>query len=238
MARLNAVSRQIAVAADATIEEFHLHIAAVAKREHRAIMSADPRPNSYARYVDGVEGAQEEAVRIDGRIVYFYERMSEIVQYAMEVLFDLSPVDSGQYRNAHEIYINGLGSRDLKDWGPGMEVAITNRVPYARKIELGHMSMSVPGSDMVYQRARRKLLARFGNVIDVQFTYRAIVEGKQVDQQSMPSFGQPWYWGGANARGGFAGRQRDRNGRFAATGAGQVHNRSELRFPTIVLKRR
>lgn len=230
MARLNAVSRQIAVAANDTMEEFHLYVAAVAKREHRAIMATDPRPNSFKRYVDGVEGAVEEAVRANGVIVYDYERMSEIVQYAMEVLFDLSPVDSGRYRTSHEIYIDGLGAGDLKNWAPGMEVAITNRQPYARKIEVGHMTMTVPGTDMVYQRARRKLLARFGNLVDVQFTYRAIVEGKQVNQQLAASSGQKWWLGGAAAR--------SATGRFEKTLGPTAHNKRELRFPTIVMKRR
>lgn len=236
MARLQAVSRQIAVAANDAMEEFHLYVAHVAKREHAAVMAAEPRPSAFHRYVDGIEGAAEETVRPNGVILYTYERMAEVVQYAMEVLFDLSPVDSGEYRSAHELFIGGLGARDLKNFSSGMEVSITNRVPYSRKIELGTMTMRVPGSSLVYQQARRRIVNRYGRMVEVNFTYRAIVDGQQVNQEAMPSYGQPWYWGGAAPRGMSGGRLRDSKGRFKATGRGQVHNRSNLRFPTLVIR--
>ena len=64
----------------------------------------------FTRNVDGREGASEESVRPDGVITYIYPRLDAVVQFAMEVLFDLSPVLSGEYRNSHTLFVDGAGN--------------------------------------------------------------------------------------------------------------------------------
>lgn len=241
MARLESVGRLIEVAAQSTLEETHKHFVAVAKSEHGKIMTAAPRPTSFARYVDGAAGLPEEAVKANGRIVYTYGRIDEVAQFALEVLFDLSPVKSGAYRNGHSLFMDGVAVANLAAWEPGAEVSISNALPYARKIEVGAMKMRVGGGDQVYKRARAKVMARYGNLADVQFTFRAIVGGGQVNQQAMPAAGKPisdkpWLAGG-ESRGGAA-RSRGKNGRFVSGGLSQPHNSSDLRFPTLIIKER
>lgn len=165
------------IAARETIEETRQELIATAKREHQRVMRSDPRPARFTRTVDGRQNAPEEAVRADGRIVYDYGRLAEVVQFAMEALFDLSPVLSGEYRSAHRLFVGGAEVRNLEGWNGEGDVVISNSVPYARKIELGKMTMRVPGSDQVYQQAQAIVQRRYHNVASVHFTYQGIIAG-------------------------------------------------------------
>ncbi|MBT9370277.1 hypothetical protein [Rhizobium sp. CSW-27] len=206
-----------------------------AKREHAKVMAADPKPQAFVRIVDGVLGAPEERARPDGVIVYQYQRFDEIVQFAMETLFDLSPVLSGDYRNAHMITIDGVPATGLKDWKPGSEITILNPLPYSRKIEVGSMTMRVAGSDKVYQQARRIVMGRFGNVASIQFTYRAFIGGNSINQAKAPSSGKSWWLG-------HDGEARAASGvvesRIARTHGATAHNQRDVRFPALVITER
>lgn len=177
MARLQAVSAQFRVARLSTAEATHRAIVALAKREHAKVLAAEPKPGGFTRFVDGRRGAPEEAVKPNGVIVYEYQRLDLVVQLAMETLFDKSPVLSGAYRNAHTIFLNGTAVANLKDWKTGDEVAISNYLPYSRKIEVGKMTMRVPGTDHVYAQAAQVVKGRFGNVASIRFTYRGVGAG-------------------------------------------------------------
>ncbi|HEV7417864.1 MAG TPA: hypothetical protein VGN98_17045 [Tianweitania sediminis] len=118
-----------------------------------------------------------EAVKADGRIVYDYGRLAEVVQAAMELLFELSPVLSGEYRMRHTLFVNGVEARNLGDWEGEGEIIISNLLPYSRKIELGKMTMRVPGTDHVYEQAEYLLRQRFGNQARIKFTYRGLAGG-------------------------------------------------------------
>lgn len=165
------------VARRATAEATQRAIVRTAKRLHGEVMRTDPRPARFTRIVDGQTGAREESVRADGVITYLYPRLDAVVQYAMEVLFELSPVLSGLYRTSHTIFVGGTVVPNLKGWTGGDDIVITNTVPYSRKIELGVMKMRVPASAKVYNQAAKKVRQRFGNVAKIGFTYRGIVGG-------------------------------------------------------------
>jgi hypothetical protein len=164
---------------EATLERTHEVLVVTAKREHAKIMRTDPRPGAFRRFVDETEGAPEERVRPFGVIEYVYSRLDVVAQFAMEVLFDLSPVLSGEYRNAHSLFLNGAAVPNLKGWKSGDEVVILNPLPYARKIERGAMKMRVPGTDHVYQQAEQIVRRRYGNLANVRFTYRSPVMAYQ-----------------------------------------------------------
>lgn len=166
------------VAARETADATRQALIDTAKREHSRIMKTDPKPARFTRTVDGVTGAREEAVKVNGRIVYRYPRLEEIVREAMDLLFDLSPVLSGDYRLAHTILVGGAAVSDLSAWDGTGEVVITNPLPYSRKIEAGKMKMRVLGTDHVYQQAEFLLRQRFGNQARIKFTYRSSVPGK------------------------------------------------------------
>lgn len=224
MARYQPVEQQFRIAIEGTLADVHKNLVATAKREHARVMDTDPRPSSFKRIVDGREGVPEEAVKPAGIIVYQYPRIAEIVQFAMEVLYDRSPVDSGDYRNAHMFFIENSPATNLKEWRPGQEVTITNPMPYARKIEVGAMTMRVPGTDHVYRQARDIVARRWGNAASIRFTFRALIGGFVAIQER------------AAARGRTTGRSA--SGDFERQLAPGLHNRAELRFPALVISER
>ncbi|MER8615969.1 hypothetical protein NKG99_03810 [Mesorhizobium sp. M1409] len=234
MARLQPGSLTFAIAAQATIEATQKMVVAVAKREHAAVMNTAPMPSSFIRIVDGQQGTPEEAVKPFGVIVYTYPRLEEVVRFAMQTLFDLSPVLSGEYRNSHTLFVNGAAAANLDGYIPGADLAITNYVPYSRKIEVGSMKMRVPGTEEVYQQARRVIMARFGNIAKVQFTYRGIVGGSQVNQALAASSGQPWWMGDGAARPA-SGLLESATGKKHGKTA---HNKPGARFPALIITER
>lgn len=201
MARLQAARVELGIIMQGTLEEVRQHHIDVAKRENAAILSAPPVPNAFERYVDGREGIPEEAVRPAGLIVYTYARMGEIVDYAIEVLRELSPVLSGRYRESHEVFVDGVLAGIDRNFEGAREIVITNVTPYARKIEVGNMKMRVPGSHAVYSQAIGDVRARYGNLARIIFDYRGLVGG------ALPGFG----------------RER---------------NRSDVRYPSLVITER
>lgn len=168
-----AIAETVRILKQDTVEATKALLVQTAKREHAKIMAADPAPQSFVRIVDGIVGAAEDRARPDGIIIYQYRRLDEVVEFAMETLFDLSPVLSGEYRLSHTIMVDGIAERNLKHWKPGSEISIMNQLPYSRKIEVGKMKMRVSGTSRVYQRALRKIMDRFGNLVTVRFTYRS-----------------------------------------------------------------
>jgi len=177
MVRSVGIAQQFSIATKATLEATRKQIVKVAKREHARVMGTDPIPTSFQRYVDGRLGAAEESVEADGVIHYVYPRLDIVAQFAMETLFDRSPVLSGEYRMAHQLFLNGTAVANLKGWKSGDEVSISNPLPYSRKIEVGAMKMRVPGTSRVYQEAARIVQSRHGNLAKVTFTFRAVVGG-------------------------------------------------------------
>lgn len=210
MARAVSIRETFRIVAQKTVEATQRSLVATAKREHASIMATEPQPKSFARFVDGRQGAPEEAVKANGIIVYRYPRLDQVAQFAMETLFDLSPVLSGEYRLGHRLFLNGKEVRNLSDYKSGDDVAITNYLPYSRKIEVGSMTMRVPGTAMVYQQAQRKVIARFGNVASVDFTYRGLI-------------------GRASGAGTLVNPLKAK---------GRAHNKSEARFPVLLIRER
>lgn len=234
MARIQSTANVFTIAAQKTLAATQRLVVEVAKREHAKVMDTDPRPSSFTRIVDGRKDAPEEAVKPNGVVVYTYPRLEEVIRFAMQTLFDLSPVLSGEYRNAHTLFINGQEVSNLASYTPGADIAITNYVPYSRKIEVGKMQMRVPGSDRVYQQAKRIVMARFGNIAKIQFTFRGIVGGSQVNQAMAASSGQPWWLGDGVSRpasGLLESAIAKKHGKTA-------HNRAGARFPVLIITER
>lgn len=179
MARGGAV-QLFRAAAKATIAETHKAHVALAKQEHARVMQSEPRPGRFVRTVDGVRGAREEAVKVGGVIRYNYARLDEVVRFAMDTLFDLSPVLSGEYRMRHTLFVGGAQARDLSDWDGTSEIIITNTLPYSRKIEIGAMTMRVPGTSMVYEEAAAIVQRRFSNSARVIDDWQGVIGGATV----------------------------------------------------------
>lgn len=179
MARLKPVSEQFKIARQGTLEETRQVLIRMAKEAHAEVMATDPRPVTFTRRVDGKLGAAEDTVKADGVILYNYPRIAVVAEFALDTLRKLSPVDSGDYVRSHLLFLNGqsVDPEALLNWNEGDEVAISNTQPYARKIEVGSMTMKVPGTDHVYQQAQQIVNSRYGNIAKVYLTFRALHGG-------------------------------------------------------------
>lgn len=111
------------------------------------------------------------------RIIYRFLDMQEVVAFALETLRSFSPVGSigdehpGLYRDSHTVFIDGRVVKDVAGWRPGQQINISNPVPYARKIEVGHMKVNVPPH--VYERAAPIIAARFP-AVKVRFLFMPV----------------------------------------------------------------
>lgn len=218
------MAQTVAVQIDGVVK----HIAALtqraisetAKSQHKEIMGRAPRPLNFVRHVDGVEGASEDAVKLNGIIVYDYNRLDIVAKRAIEILQEFSPVGSGRdphpglYRNSHRLFVDGHAVKDLKGWSKGQEISITNTVIYAQMIELGGKGgrkFKIDGGGRVYQRAAQRLRRDpdVANAAKIDFTFRAVLGSEQVNQAT-----------------------KGRGGR----GGSRAHNKAEVRWPTIVIR--
>lgn len=102
-------------------------------------------PLYVTRYVDGVRDAPFEAVKPGGEVRDTYQFHRAVVARALYLVFKYSPVDSGFYIANHAILVDGKQVPEVpNDLRSGQTVAITNTVPYARKVAAGQGS--APGN--------------------------------------------------------------------------------------------
>jgi len=150
-------------------------LAAKAIMLNQKIMDSDPRPQGFTRYVDGTKDAPEITVKAGGTIVYDYLRLDQVANFALDILRQLSPVDSGNYARSHVILLNGRVVDDLKGWKRGDTISISNPEPYTRKIEIGRKGYKARGH--VYEKAERIVQRRYGGIATIFFTYRPAPPG-------------------------------------------------------------
>jgi len=146
---------------------------------HEALAEAQAAgefPRSYVTSVNGRVGAPVESVQPPGPIIYTARWWPEILTYGMAFAEQRSPVKSGHYRDSWFVMINGSKyDGSYSDIPLDAEAIITNDVPYARKIEVGHMKMSVPPG--VVEDVVTALRRKFGELISVQRRFFALQRG-------------------------------------------------------------
>lgn len=154
-------------------------IAETARAKNAEILSDPPPPLTVVRHVDGVLGAPESAVKPDGVIVYDYGRLDQVAEYALDILRELSPVDSGDYVRSHVLMLDGQVVETLEGWKPGDRITISNPLPYVRKIEIGRQGYRAHAH--VYEKAAAQVSRRFGNIANVIFAFEAAPPGAIYD---------------------------------------------------------
>jgi hypothetical protein len=157
-----AVARSIRLFADRTLSpaalSAYLAGAAVVARDN--LIAKGEASNAYQTFVDGRKGVPEIQVRPDGSIRYVFSTLGPAAEFAIGYCINRSPAMKGDYRRAWIVIVNGSKyTGDLRDIPSGTEVIITNPLPYARKIEQGHMRMSVPRG--IIEEARQQVKKRF-----------------------------------------------------------------------------
>lgn len=176
MARLETFDRDIQVAtAGLSQQAISAALAAFAKAELARLIASGEGTASYDRFVNGNAGAPEESVIPPGPILYVFRRWRQVIEFALADLEKRSPVKSGDYKFAHIPMLGGVPITNLDDVPADAEVQITNVMPYARKIEVGHMHMSVPPG--VYEASRQAVQRQFGNIVDVSMRMVQLANG-------------------------------------------------------------
>lgn len=169
---LDHVRRIQLLTADIAPEAIARDLAALARSSLReAIHSGEGNERNY-RYVNGRYNASEDSVVPPGPIFYVFHWWNEIVEYAVAELKKRSPVKTGRYQKSFVVMVNGSPVIDYTAIPIGAAVLIVNVQPYSRKIEVGHMKMSVP--DGVVEDTLTKVRRRFSNIADIRFTMTTI----------------------------------------------------------------
>lgn len=169
----NDIARQFAAAKTSTMQTVQKQIASFARQQNALIMSADPRPAAVTRIVDGVVGALEETVR--RKIVYMYTRIDPAVRFALDWCIEHSPEASGRYKRAWFVMVNGARVDDFSNIPADAVVTVTNDEPYSRKIDVGHMKLSVPPG--IVEAAAQATAGRYGNSVTAQARYVTLPDG-------------------------------------------------------------
>lgn len=126
--------------------------------------------------VDGRRGAALETVKPSGGlIVAEWELFGEVLAWIGQTLRDRSPRVSGDYRNGHTLFADGVETVVGADVPEADVYTFINLVPYARKLEVGKTEsgrdflIQVP--NRIYERTYRDAKSRFGNQAKITFGY-------------------------------------------------------------------
>ena len=144
--------------------------ARVARAELQRVLEVAPAP--YQSFVDNIPSAQLEGVRPGGNIRFEFERHGIALDWIYQQLLDRSPVKTGNYREHHRLYIDGVQVSVSENQQPielarGSEAVFLDLTPYARKIERGLSTLAPNG---VYEITAKEAQARFRSV-NISFHY-------------------------------------------------------------------
>lgn len=120
--------------------------------------------------VDGHAALSEDQVRPFGIIVYHFQRMREIVEFALDQARQLSPVLSGAYRNAWFVMADGseVSVADVPNSGT---VIVTNDQPYSRKINVGAKGFERYVPPGIVEKVRQQVIRKYGAVVDTNIEF-------------------------------------------------------------------
>lgn len=149
-------------------------------------------PPDWDAYANRPGQTNLDNVILPGPIVFHYRYMRELIAFALEELRKASPVISGDYRDSHTLYINGIPATAIPNTiEAGMEIFIANPVPYARRLEVGLKEDGRPFvvqvEPRIYERTMKRVLQpRFRNVAKLSLDY-VTIPGAWVIKGRLPS---------------------------------------------------
>ncbi len=114
----------------------------VAKTRHAALVADGKIPEAHIRFVDGVQGAPETAIKIaagkPGIIRYEGSSLVQAAAYALKAAREASQriTKSGTYAASWRIFVNGQEIIDETHIPPdAREAIVVNITPYSRRLE-------------------------------------------------------------------------------------------------------
>ena len=147
---------------------------------NRQVLGRIPPP---ALTVDGMPGVSLDRVNPNGgRIVAEWEVVGDVLAWIGSTLRGRSPVVSGDYRQAHTLFADGVEIEIGSQIPQAREFVFLNPLPYARRIEIGKTKsgrdfvIQVP--NRIYERTAADARARFGNVASIRDVFRAPLQGR------------------------------------------------------------
>ena len=169
MARISTFAKDLQLAtAGMSPEAIAPALAKFARAELSKVIQSGEASDRYDRYVNGREGAEEETVIPPGPILYVFRYWVEIIEFTLQSLVERSPDKSGQYKRSWFVMTPGGRAKRFDEIPINATVIFTNDQPYSRKIDVGHMQMSVPPG--VVEDVRKMVMARFGNIVTAKRT--------------------------------------------------------------------
>ena len=131
-------------------------------------------------FVDGRRDVAEDQINIPGRIVYEFPIWAAVIRFALDFLQRRSPRKSGAYASSHFLMVAGqqIDVTAVDQVAETASVTVTNDQPYARKIHVGAMQMSVPAG--IYEDARQAVLSRFRGVVSVNLSFVRLQGGYEL----------------------------------------------------------
>ncbi|MBA2708556.1 MAG: hypothetical protein H0U59_12200 [Gemmatimonadaceae bacterium] len=169
MARISTIAKDLQLAtAGISPENIAAELAKFARSELSKAIQEGEGSERYDRYVNGRQGAAEESVVPPGPILYVFHWWREIIEFALQSAVERSPEKSGDYKRSWFIMTPGGVIKSFDDIPINSTVILTNNQPYSRKIDVGHMRMSVPPG--VVEDVKKMVMAKFGSFVTARRT--------------------------------------------------------------------
>ena len=159
-------------------------LVATARSGHAKIMSEQSAragfPPEFDAYANTPGNPNLDSVVLPGPIVYRYRYAREMITVALEELRKASPVVSGDYRNGHVLFVDGVPVSGVPaQLKAGQDLMISNPVPYARRLEVGLTTSGRPFviqvPPRIYERVLKGILIpRYRNVARLSLDYAEI----------------------------------------------------------------
>lgn len=174
MASQDFLSRELSlVPAEFEPDAINAALARFAKEQLRDVITKGQAPDVYERYVNGIMGAPEEAVKAPGPIVYDFVNWTAIIGEVMVELRKRIIVKSGRYRDGFAVIANGTVVEEYKAIPSSAEVIIFNVQPYTRKMESGALKKGAGH----FERASSTMARRYVGMFEFEFRYMDRADG-------------------------------------------------------------
>lgn len=169
MARISTFARDLKLAtAGIEPQNIQRELARFARSELARAIQEGEGSERYDRYVNGRLGASEDTVVPPGPILYVFHWWREIIEFALQSAVERSPEKSGKYKRSWFVMTTGGIIKSFDEIPINSTVILTNNQPYARKIDVGHMQMSVPPG--VIEDVKKMVMSKFGNFVTAKRT--------------------------------------------------------------------
>lgn len=158
---------QMARFSPAEARKKHIAIARDGKAEFMARQSVKPQVRLE---VDRRPALSEEQVKPFGLIVYRFDRMREVVEFALSEARRISPVDTGRYQAAWFAMV-GNGEVSPEAIPQDVPVTITNDQPYAWKIHAGTKGFEKYVPPGIVEKIRQLVLRKYRPIVTAEVIY-------------------------------------------------------------------